>query len=302
MIRKRRDGLQVRVYAGRDPFTGRKRYVSQQVAGQTKASMRQAKQIEARLLEEVGAGRHSGSRSGTMAELLERWLGWWPTVRPIAPTTVSSCRAAMDRYILPALGNLPGRQVDAATHDAFYAQLRTRGGKDGRPLKASTVHEVHAVLSGALKQAVVWGWIAWVIQAGQSIHLRVLPPPTVAPEPVEPAATLPVTAATLPLPVEQLAPVGIAAAVALAGRMVRRVGQRVDRRRERAGRLPTPARRPWLSVPPPAGTGTPMRPRDVVAVTAAQPRLSIGTAAGRGYSRARPEVLAAGSSSGTGSG
>ena len=65
----------------------------------------------------------------------------------------------MDRYILPALGKLPVRQVDAATLDAFYAHLRTRGGKDGRPLKASTVHEVHAVLSGALKQAVVWGWI-----------------------------------------------------------------------------------------------------------------------------------------------
>ena len=159
MIRKRGAGLQVQVYAGRDPLTGRKRYVSQQVAGQTKASMRQAKQIEARLLEEVGAGRHKGSRSRTMAELLERWLEWRPTVRPIAPTTVSSYRAAMDRYILPALGKLPVRQVDAATLDAFYAQLRTRGGKDGRPLKASTVHEVHAVLSGALKQAVVWGWI-----------------------------------------------------------------------------------------------------------------------------------------------
>ena len=159
MIRKRRDGLQVQVYAGRDPLTGRKRYVSQQVPGQTKASMRQAKQIEARLLEEVGAGRHKGSRSRTMAELLERWLEWRPTVRPIAPTTVSSYRAAMDRYILPALGKLPVRQVDAATLDAFYARLRTRGGKDGRPLKASTVHEVHAVLSGALKQAVAWGWI-----------------------------------------------------------------------------------------------------------------------------------------------
>jgi integrase len=57
VIRKRRDGLQVQVYAGRDPLTGRKRYVSQQVAGQTKASMREAKQIEARLLEEIGAGR-----------------------------------------------------------------------------------------------------------------------------------------------------------------------------------------------------------------------------------------------------
>ena len=68
MIRKRRDGLQVQVYAGRDPLTGRKRWVSQQVPGQTKASMRQAKQIEARLLEEVGIGQHRGSRSRTMAE------------------------------------------------------------------------------------------------------------------------------------------------------------------------------------------------------------------------------------------
>jgi integrase len=159
VIRKRGTGLQVQVYAGRDPLTGRKRYVSQQVPGQTKASMREAKQIEAQLLEEVGAGRHRGSRSRTMGELLERWLEWRPTVRPIAPTTVSSYRAAMDRYILPALGKLPVRQVDAATLDAFYAHLRTRGGKDGRPLKASTVHEVHAVLSGALKQAVVWGWV-----------------------------------------------------------------------------------------------------------------------------------------------
>jgi site-specific recombinase XerD len=155
----RRDGLQVQVYAGRDPLTGRKRYVSHQVAGQTKASMREAKQIEAQLLTEIGTGQHKGSRSRTMAELLERWLEWRPTVRPIAPTTVSSYRMAMDRYIPPGPGQAPLRQVDAATLDAFYAQLRTHGGKNGRPLKASTVHEVHAVLSGALKQAVVWGWI-----------------------------------------------------------------------------------------------------------------------------------------------
>src|SRR6187399_318673 len=42
--------------------------------------------------------------------------------------------------------------------------LRTRGGKDGRPLKASTVHEVHAVLSAALKQAVAWGWIGHIFE------------------------------------------------------------------------------------------------------------------------------------------
>jgi len=40
VIRKRRNGLQVQVYAGRDPLTGGKRWVSRQVPGQTKRSYR----------------------------------------------------------------------------------------------------------------------------------------------------------------------------------------------------------------------------------------------------------------------
>jgi integrase len=59
----------------------------------------------------------------------------------------------------PGARQAPRPPVDAATLDAFYARLRTGGGKSGRPLKASTIHEVPTVLSGALKQAVVWGWI-----------------------------------------------------------------------------------------------------------------------------------------------
>ena len=96
---------------------------------------------------------------------------------------------------------------------------------------------------------------AWVIQAGQSIHLRVLPPPAVAPEPVDLAVTLPLTHDTLPLPVEQPTPVGIAVAVALVGRSIRGAGQRIGRRRERIGRLPSPSRRPWLVGRPLPGRG-----------------------------------------------
>jgi hypothetical protein len=97
---------------------------------------------------------------------------------------------------------------------------------------------------------------AWVIQAGQSIHLRVLPPPAAPSMPVELATTIPLTDDTIPLPTDQEpAPVGIAATVALAGRMVRRAGQRISRRRERAGRLPTPVRRSWLPVRPLPGRG-----------------------------------------------
>jgi integrase len=133
--------------------------VSQQVAGHTKASMREAKQVEARLLAEVGTGRQKGSRSRTEGELLERWFEWRQKVKPISPTTVMSYRGDLDRYILPALGRLPLHQLDAATLDRFYTRLRAAGGKAGRPLSVSVVREVHAVLSGALKQAVVWGWI-----------------------------------------------------------------------------------------------------------------------------------------------
>jgi integrase len=197
VIRKRRDGLQVQVYAGRDPLNGRKRWVSRQVPGQTKRSYREAKKAEAELLEQVDRGQHRGSSSRTVAELIERWLSWRQQVRPISPVTVANYRGAIDRYILPTLGRAKVQQVDASTIDALYEHVRAHGGKcrhcwqrvrrgipplrageryrpqpgadeavhkldcvKGWPLSASAVREIHSVLSGAFKQALVWGWIA----------------------------------------------------------------------------------------------------------------------------------------------
>ena len=107
MIRQRpdRDGLQVQVYAGRDPLTGRKRYVSRQVPGKGRAALAAAKQVEAELLAEVGAGRHKGSRSRTVGELLERWYEWRQTVKPISPTTVMSYRATRTATSCPHSGS-----------------------------------------------------------------------------------------------------------------------------------------------------------------------------------------------------
>jgi hypothetical protein len=86
---------------------------------------------------------------------------------------------------------------------------------------------------------------AWVIQAGHAVHLRVLPPLAVAPEPVAPAAVLPLGERdTEPLTVVPAPGVGrIAAAVARMTRAVRRAGTRPLRRRQRRGRLPRPRRR-----------------------------------------------------------
>jgi hypothetical protein len=156
MIYKRGKRWRVIVYAGRDPITGRKRQKSVTVA--TRAEARHA---EARLITEVGAGQHrSGTSTRTVAELLDRWLEWRQSVRPISPTTVNGYRGYIDRSILPSLGRLQVGQLDAATLDTFYARLRRQGGKDGRPLAASSVRQIHAILSGALTRAVVWGWIS----------------------------------------------------------------------------------------------------------------------------------------------
>jgi integrase len=114
---------------------------------------------------------------------------------PQPPSSVANYRGAIDRYVLPTLGKAKLREVDAATLDALYAQVRAHGGRcrvcwtrvrggepplrageryrpepdateqvhepdcvRGGPLSASAVREVHTVLSGAFKQAVGWGW------------------------------------------------------------------------------------------------------------------------------------------------
>src|SRR5215218_3157771 len=177
MIYKRGKRWRVIVYAGRDPITGRKRQKSVTVA--TRAEARQA---EARLITEVGAGQHrSRTSTRTVAELLDRWLEWRQSVRPISPTTVNGYRGYIDRSILPSLGHLQVGRLDAATLDAFYAHLRKQGGKGGRPMAASSVHQVHAILSGALNRAVVWGWIA-------SNPARLATPPSIERTDLQPPA------------------------------------------------------------------------------------------------------------------
>jgi hypothetical protein len=93
---------------------------------------------------------------------------------------------------------------------------------------------------------------AWIIQAGHAVHLRVLPPPAVPPEPVAPAIVLPLGERdTEPLTVVQEPASGrIAAAVARTTRTVRRAATRARKRRQRPGRLPQPGRR--LGWPAPA--------------------------------------------------
>jgi integrase len=195
VIYRRGRSMRVMVYAGRDPLTGRKKWVSRQVPGTGRAALKEAKQIEAKLLAEVAAGRYQEAHGVKLAELVDRWLEWRQAVKPMSPGTAANYRRCIDLKIKPALGDVAVSRLDAATLDRFYAELRRRGSKcqhcyrrmrrgeqamrpgevfrlaftgkervhetdcvQGIPMTASAIRDVHAVLSGALQQAVVWGW------------------------------------------------------------------------------------------------------------------------------------------------
>jgi integrase len=194
VIYRRGQSMRVMVYAGRDPLAGKKKWVSRQVRGTGRADLKEAKQIEAQLLAEVAAGRHQDTQGVKVAELVDRWLEWRQAVKPMSPGTAANYRRCIDLKITPALGDVAVSRLDTATLDRFYTELRLRGSKcqhcyrrmrngqpamrpgevfhlaftgkervhqtdcvQGIPMTASAIRDVHAVLSGALQQAVVWG-------------------------------------------------------------------------------------------------------------------------------------------------
>ena len=144
-------GWEVRVGAGRDPVTGRRRQISR-----TLRTKREAEAALARLMVEVEGGQQGGSDL-TFGALLERWFEMrspdW------SPKTVLEHRRFIDRLVRPALGSITLRKLRAEDLDRFYGRLRKSGGQGGKPLKASSVRRVHVVVHSALAQGVKWRWI-----------------------------------------------------------------------------------------------------------------------------------------------
>ncbi|MDP9420243.1 MAG: site-specific integrase [Actinomycetota bacterium] len=138
---------QIRVCAGRDPVTGRYRYVSRTVEGNKRAAQRAA----ADLVVSVERGQVQPGR-GTVAKLLEQWMAHIE-VQGRAASTLVRYRSAIKVNIVPAIGHLQVPKLTGADLDAFYASLLRRG------LNPLSVRKCHAILSAALHQAVRWGWL-----------------------------------------------------------------------------------------------------------------------------------------------
>ena len=176
-MRQRSSGSwELRVYAGVDPETRRRRYRTKTVRG----TQAEAERELAALVAAVRADGAGGPGS-SVSVLLERWF----TVASAswAPTTTRQTRSVLDRYLHPHIGSIPLGSLTAARIDELYAELGRSGSVEGGPLAAGTIARVHVVLRSALAQAVRWEWI-WDNPAMRAhritVSKREMQPPTPA--------------------------------------------------------------------------------------------------------------------------
>ncbi len=165
MIRRRSAGTwELRMEAGRDPASGKRRFRYQTVRG-TKSD---AERILRETLHAWDRGTAVETTRITVAEYLHRWLDEY--ARPtVAPATVRRYEQLVARLI-PFLGARPLQQLRPAQIQDAYARLADEG------LAARTVLHHHRVLREALHHAVRWQLLA------QNPADAVIPPRPVAKE------------------------------------------------------------------------------------------------------------------------
>lgn len=172
--------LRVKVYAGIDPLTGRRHYLTATVPCGHPEAAKEARRVRTRLINEVNEQRNPRTRA-TVNQLMDRYL----ELLDVDVTTRRSYEGYIGNHVRPLLGAVPLAKLDGETLDSFYLVLRTcRMHCDGRPfvehrsddpehrcderckqhscspLATSSIRQVHGCLSGALKRAIRWRWIS----------------------------------------------------------------------------------------------------------------------------------------------
>lgn len=144
-VTKRGRTWTVRYDRGPDPETGDRRQAS-------RGGFRTRKEAEAeltRLLRERDLGTDLDPTRLTVGEYLTHWLETDAKPR-LRRTSYERYEHAVRRHLAPVLGAVPLAKLQPAHVSALHARLREQG------LSATTVQLAHAVLHGALRQAVRW--------------------------------------------------------------------------------------------------------------------------------------------------
>lgn len=145
-IRQRGDVWELRVSAGSDPLTGRRRVVTRTFRG----SRKQAERALTSLLGELDDGAHRGP-DASLATLLDRW--WAHARTRWSPATRRVYAGYRKTYLDPHANRRVGT-ITPEWLDRLYADLLVQH-------SPATVYKVHTMLRDALGDAVRWGWLAW---------------------------------------------------------------------------------------------------------------------------------------------
>ncbi|MGD9714312.1 MAG: tyrosine-type recombinase/integrase [Thermomicrobiales bacterium] len=145
-LRERKPGVwELRVSAGRDPSTGKYRTETRRFEGGKRAAAKALDEFAVEI-----ANRQPVSPT-TMGELFTMWLDL--KAQSLSYSTLTEYRRLVTRRLNPIMGHVPVAQLTVMGLDGYYTHL-------SQTLSPASVHQVHAVIAGALEQARKWGMIS----------------------------------------------------------------------------------------------------------------------------------------------
>jgi integrase len=153
-IRQRgQESFEIKAFAGRDPLTGRDRYIYRTVKGTRKVAEREL----TALLSDLDDRKVIAGPKRTFEEAARKWLEM--ASPDMSPGTVVTTTEFLDRCLIPNIDHIPVADIETEHLDLLYARLR-RKGPAGKPLAPSTIARVHGIAHRVLDQARRWKWIA----------------------------------------------------------------------------------------------------------------------------------------------
>jgi integrase len=123
-IERRGNSFRIKVYAGVDPITGKRLYLTESTTDE-----KEAERIRTRLLAEVDEERHARSK-GTFRVAMMDWL----RLAELVPDTRETYEMYARLYLYPAFGTEPLAKIRVRMLEELYADLlRCRARCDGKP-------------------------------------------------------------------------------------------------------------------------------------------------------------------------
>lgn len=143
---------EARVTVGMDPITGKQ--VQRTITGKTQQEVAQRAR---EMAVEVDQKTYKAPCKLTVGEWLETWKKEY--TGDVKPSTVYLYSRNLDQYVIPPLGAVKLEDLTPLQVQSLYNRLMAPDRKEGKPLSAKTVRNVHGVLHKALEQAVQLGYI-----------------------------------------------------------------------------------------------------------------------------------------------